>query len=176
MRRREWGAVSVCNSVVQMSENTGDDKRLFLQRLAQFELNVSFEFLFSSISGWNISFWWCCFDKFTLNKCLFIQVVNLFNMFITYGDTFLPTSNSYDELYYEIVRMHQVFDNLYCMGMLSYYTKSVCFMTITKIKGKATKWRQDNNMPITVYTSCTFYKYINRGVIKGRSVMTEHKL
>uniref|UniRef100_A0A3B5M6L6 Armadillo-like helical domain-containing protein n=1 Tax=Xiphophorus couchianus TaxID=32473 RepID=A0A3B5M6L6_9TELE len=42
-------------------------------------------------------------------------VVNLFNMFITYGDTFLPTSNSYDELYYEIVRMHQVFDNLYCM-------------------------------------------------------------
>lgn len=39
-------------------------------------------------------------------------------MFITYGDTFLPTSNSYDELYYEIVRMHQVFDNLYCMGML----------------------------------------------------------
>lgn len=49
--------------------------------------------------------------------CLPNQVVNLFNMFITYGDTFLPTSNSYDELYYEIVRMHQVFDNLYCMGM-----------------------------------------------------------
>lgn len=51
------------------------------------------------------------------NVSLLIQVVNLFNMFITYGDTFLPTSNSYDELYYEIVRMHQVFDNLYCMGM-----------------------------------------------------------
>lgn len=47
---------------------------------------------------------------------VFNQIVNLFNMFITYGDTFLPTSNSYDELYYEIVRMHQVFDNLYCMG------------------------------------------------------------
>ncbi|KAM4594615.1 armadillo-like helical domain-containing protein 3 [Fundulus diaphanus] len=46
---------------------------------------------------------------------LVLMVVNLFNMFITYGDTFLPTSNSYDELYYEIVRMHQVFDNLYCM-------------------------------------------------------------
>lgn len=44
-----------------------------------------------------------------------LQVVNLFNMFITYGDTFLPTPNSYDELYYEIVRMHQVFDNLYSM-------------------------------------------------------------
>uniref|UniRef100_A0A3B3DFS2 Armadillo like helical domain containing 3 n=1 Tax=Oryzias melastigma TaxID=30732 RepID=A0A3B3DFS2_ORYME len=46
---------------------------------------------------------------------LALLIVNLFNMFITYGDTFLPTSNSYDELYYEIVRMHQVFDNLYCM-------------------------------------------------------------
>lgn len=58
------------------------------------------------------------FGKFKLDMCLRIQVVNLFNMFITYGDTFLPTSNSYDELYYEIVRMHQVFDNLYCMGTL----------------------------------------------------------
>ncbi|XP_060719399.1 armadillo-like helical domain-containing protein 3 [Tachysurus vachellii] len=46
---------------------------------------------------------------------LALQVVHLFNMFITYGDTFLPTSSSYDELYYEIIRMHQVFDNLYCM-------------------------------------------------------------
>uniref|UniRef100_A0A673GSP0 UPF0668 protein C10orf76 homolog n=1 Tax=Sinocyclocheilus rhinocerous TaxID=307959 RepID=A0A673GSP0_9TELE len=46
---------------------------------------------------------------------LALQVVNLFNMFITYGDTFLPTPSSYDELYYEIIRMHQVFDNLCCM-------------------------------------------------------------
>lgn len=37
-------------------------------------------------------------------------------MFITYGDTFLPTPSSYDELYYEIIRMHQSFDNLYSMG------------------------------------------------------------
>uniref|UniRef100_A0AAY3ZWJ3 Armadillo-like helical domain-containing protein n=1 Tax=Denticeps clupeoides TaxID=299321 RepID=A0AAY3ZWJ3_9TELE len=46
---------------------------------------------------------------------LALLVINLFNMFITYGDTFLPTPSSYDELYYEIVRMHQVFDNLHCM-------------------------------------------------------------
>uniref|UniRef100_A0A4W3GSB3 Armadillo like helical domain containing 3 n=1 Tax=Callorhinchus milii TaxID=7868 RepID=A0A4W3GSB3_CALMI len=46
---------------------------------------------------------------------LALMVVNLFNVFITYGDTFLPTPCSYDELYYEIVRMHQVFDNLYSM-------------------------------------------------------------
>uniref|UniRef100_A0A8C3FCF9 Armadillo like helical domain containing 3 n=1 Tax=Chrysemys picta bellii TaxID=8478 RepID=A0A8C3FCF9_CHRPI len=44
-----------------------------------------------------------------------LLVVNLFNMFITYGDTFLPTPSSYDELYYEIIRMHQNFDNLYSM-------------------------------------------------------------
>ncbi|KAL8187467.1 UNVERIFIED_CONTAM: Armadillo-like helical domain-containing protein 3 [Gekko kuhli] len=46
---------------------------------------------------------------------LTLMVVNLFNMFITYGDTFLPTPSSYDELYYEIIRMHQSFDNLYSM-------------------------------------------------------------
>ncbi|XP_015744456.1 UPF0668 protein C10orf76 homolog [Python bivittatus] len=46
---------------------------------------------------------------------LALMVINLFNMFITYGDTFLPTPSSYDELYYEIIRMHQSFDNLYSM-------------------------------------------------------------
>lgn len=47
---------------------------------------------------------------------LSLQVVNIFNLFITYGDTFLPTPGSYDELYYEIIRMYQVFDNVYSMG------------------------------------------------------------
>ncbi|XP_072026688.1 armadillo-like helical domain-containing protein 3 [Amphiura filiformis] len=53
------------------------------------------------------------FDIFEL-AC---KVVNLFNLFITYGDTFLPTPSSYDELYYELIRMHQVFDNLYSMAL-----------------------------------------------------------
>ncbi|XP_033632908.1 armadillo-like helical domain-containing protein 3 [Asterias rubens] len=56
-----------------------------------------------------------------VGKCnifeLSCQVVNLFNLFITYGDTFLPTPGSYDELYYELIRMHQVFDNLYSMAL-----------------------------------------------------------
>ncbi|CAC5417866.1 Armadillo-like helical domain-containing protein 3 [Mytilus coruscus] len=43
------------------------------------------------------------------------KIMNIFNTFITYGDTFLPNPNSYDELYYEIIRMHQVFDNIYSM-------------------------------------------------------------
>lgn len=47
---------------------------------------------------------------------LSIQLVNILNLFITYGDTFLPTPGSYDELYYELIRMHQVFDNVYTMG------------------------------------------------------------
>ncbi|XP_050295406.1 armadillo-like helical domain-containing protein 3 isoform X2 [Anthonomus grandis grandis] len=48
---------------------------------------------------------------------LCIKVVNILNFFITYGDNFLPTPGSYDELYYEIIRMHQVFDNVYSMAL-----------------------------------------------------------
>lgn len=45
------------------------------------------------------------------------QVVNIFNLFITYGDTFLPSASSYDQLYYEVIRMHQVFDGMYSMAL-----------------------------------------------------------
>ena len=38
-------------------------------------------------------------------------------MFITYGDTFLPSPTSYDELYYELVRCHSTFDTLYALGL-----------------------------------------------------------
>lgn len=48
---------------------------------------------------------------------LAIQIVNIFNLFITYGDTFLPSPTSYDELYYEIIRVHQIFDNLYSLAL-----------------------------------------------------------
>ncbi|KAF6032603.1 C10orf76 [Bugula neritina] len=51
------------------------------------------------------------------------KVVNIFNMFITYGDTFLATPNSYDELYYELIRTHAVYDNLYTFA-LRYSTSS----------------------------------------------------
>uniref|UniRef100_A0A6M2DYT5 Putative conserved secreted protein n=1 Tax=Xenopsylla cheopis TaxID=163159 RepID=A0A6M2DYT5_XENCH len=47
---------------------------------------------------------------------LLLRVVNVFNLFITYGDTFLPTPSSYDELYYELNRVANVFDNLYLMA------------------------------------------------------------
>ena len=48
-----------------------------------------------------------------------MQVVNIFNLFITYGDTFLATTNSYDELYYELNREEKVFTELHAMGKLS---------------------------------------------------------
>ena len=45
------------------------------------------------------------------------QVTIIFNLFITYGDTFLPSPSSYDELYYELVRCHSTFDALYSMAL-----------------------------------------------------------
>ena len=47
---------------------------------------------------------------------ILLQVAIVFNLFITYGDTFLPNPNVYDELYYELIRMHHVFENLYSLG------------------------------------------------------------
>lgn len=89
---------------------------------------------------------------------LFIQVINLFNMFITFGDTFLPTPTSYDELYYEIIRMHQVFDNMYSL-VLRYtnnpeYKESATRLASSMVNVQAIihhfnpridKWSKDNN-------------------------------
>lgn len=44
------------------------------------------------------------------------QVVNIFNLFVTFGDTFLPDPSSYDELYYELIRERKEFDLLYETG------------------------------------------------------------
>lgn len=49
---------------------------------------------------------------------IYLQIVNIFNLFITYGDMLLPSPSSYDELYYEIIRMHTVFDNIYVFGKI----------------------------------------------------------
>jgi len=51
---------------------------------------------------------------------LALQIVNMVNLFITYGDTFLLTANSYDELYYEIIRCQQTFEGLYSLSKLYY--------------------------------------------------------
>lgn len=56
---------------------------------------------------------------------LALQVVNIFNLFITYGDTFLATTNSYDELYYELNREEKVFCELHAM-VLRYASMQDC--------------------------------------------------
>lgn len=69
----------------------------------------------------NFFVWFCNHCSFySISPFFDLQVVNIFNLFITFGDTFLPSPSAYDELYYEVVRMHQVFDNLYSMGELFY--------------------------------------------------------
>lgn len=40
------------------------------------------------------------------------NIVNLFNLFIIFGDTFLYTPSDYDNLYYELLRNHDLFNNL----------------------------------------------------------------
>lgn len=47
---------------------------------------------------------------------LLLQVINIFNIFITYGDTFLATTTSYDELYYELNREEKIFSEIHGMG------------------------------------------------------------
>jgi len=46
-----------------------------------------------------------------------LQISVIFNLFITYGDTFLPSPSSYDELYYELVRCRSTFDSVYSMAL-----------------------------------------------------------
>ncbi len=43
-------------------------------------------------------------------------MINIFNLFITFGDTFLRTPEAYDEVFYETVRCYHVFDNLFAFG------------------------------------------------------------
>ncbi|EGC34221.1 hypothetical protein DICPUDRAFT_153625 [Dictyostelium purpureum] len=54
-------------------------------------------------------------DKSQLNQSIQVglSAINVFNLFINYGDSFLPSPNDYDELFYEIIRSGQSIDKLY---------------------------------------------------------------
>ncbi|RNA29751.1 hypothetical protein BpHYR1_047164 [Brachionus plicatilis] len=43
---------------------------------------------------------------------LYSKIIIILNIFITYGDAFLPNAETYDYLYYDIMRMRHIFDNL----------------------------------------------------------------
>uniref|UniRef100_A0A1Q3FXX5 Armadillo-like helical domain-containing protein n=1 Tax=Culex tarsalis TaxID=7177 RepID=A0A1Q3FXX5_CULTA len=48
---------------------------------------------------------------------LLTKVINIFNLFITYGDTFLATTSCYDELYYELNREEKIFSEIQAMAL-----------------------------------------------------------
>ena len=59
------------------------------------------------------------FVKHQLDIFILCQhIINLFNLFIMCGDSFLANITYYDELYYEIIRTYSVFDNLNCLGKI----------------------------------------------------------
>ena len=47
-----------------------------------------------------------------------LQVVNIFNLFIAYGDTFLKKTSMYDELYYELNREEKIFSEIHACGKI----------------------------------------------------------
>nr|CDS22542.1 Domain of unknown function DUF1741 [Echinococcus granulosus] len=49
-----------------------------------------------------------CGETFTT----LLKIVGIFNFFITFGDCFLPDPNTYDDLYYELIRMKDVVERL----------------------------------------------------------------
>jgi len=60
-----------------------------------------------------------CESQLTKHRDLFqlaSKVINIFNLFITCGDTFLRTPEAYDEVFYETVRCYHVFDNLFAFA------------------------------------------------------------
>lgn len=66
---------------------------------------------------------------FTSLPFLVTQVVRIFNLFITYGDTFLPNPSTYDELYYELIRMQKVFEDVHAIGECFQLTTCVPILT-----------------------------------------------
>lgn len=59
-------------------------------------------------------------EPYLVKKCniftLATQVVNIFNLFIAYGDTFLKKTSMYDELYYELNREEKIFSEIHACG------------------------------------------------------------
>lgn len=61
-------------------------------------------------------------EPYLVKKCniftLATQVVNIFNLFIAFGDTFLKKTSMYDELYYELNREEKIFSEIHACGKL----------------------------------------------------------
>ena len=53
-------------------------------------------------------------SKQQLTICM--HVVTVLNLFITYGDSFLPSPSDYDDLYYEIMRVSKMLEHFYTIA------------------------------------------------------------
>lgn len=93
---------------------------LCYQKRCRVRLHYPWKELWSALIG--LLKFLVCQEQNLVKKCnifyLGLQVINIFNLFITYGDTFLATTNSYDELYYELNREEKVFSEIHAMGEL----------------------------------------------------------
>jgi hypothetical protein len=54
--------------------------------------------------------------------CGLVQITTVFNLFITYGDLFLPQPSDYDDLYYELIRDAKAIETFYYYGSSSHTT------------------------------------------------------
>jgi hypothetical protein len=84
-----------------------------------------------------------CESQLTKHRDLFqlaSKVINIFNLFITFGDTFLRTPEAYDEVFYETVRCYHVFDNLFAFGK-----KKKIFLLYFNLKYLACRYANNDN-------------------------------
>ena len=76
------------------------------------------------------------------------RITSIFNLFITYGDIFLPDGSDYDFLYYELIRVSALLDQFHEL-VEKQTPKSVLFLQTENIKTitvhfrtKINKWAQ----------------------------------
>eukprot|EP01147_Barroeca_monosierra_P005788 gene5788-7284_t len=87
---------------------------LCYQKNKRVRLNYDWESLWTSLTGLlkfiiqNKEHFLATFDVFDFIS----KIITIINLFITYGDTFLPDPNTYDLLYYEIIRERKHYDTL----------------------------------------------------------------
>jgi len=95
-----------------------------IQRILSFEKRTRTRLSYTWRPLWNalitlLKFLQNCESQLTKHRDLFqlaSKIINIFNLFITFGDTFLKTPEAYDEVFYETVRCHHIFDNLYAFA------------------------------------------------------------